>query len=264
MHQYRDMLRHVREHGIYKGDRTGTGMYECFGLQCRFDLKDGFPIDSLKRVFFRGALVEWLWMLSGSTNVKPLQEKKVHIWDEWADKDGELGPVYGAQWRNWQGPDGKTYDQVTDLENQLRTNPNSRRLILSGWAVHDIAAMKLPPCHLLYQFNVTNGRLSLILYQRSADMLLGVPFNQVAGALWVHALAKAHGLEPGEFVHMIGSAHIYSNHIEQVDEALTREPRPFPRLIIERDVKSILDFQESDFRLEGYQPHAHIAAPVAV
>lgn len=264
MHQYRDMLRFVRDNGIRKGDRTGTGTIEYFGLQTRFDLKDGFPIDSLKRVFFRGALVEWLWMLSGSTNVKPLQDQKIHIWDEWADADGELGPVYGAQWRRWQGADGKTYDQVTELEAQLRKNPESRRLIINGYNVAELHKMALPPCHTLYQFNVTDGRLSLFMYQRSGDMFLGIPFNQVACGLWVHALAKVHGLEVGEVVHAVGSAHIYLNHLDQVEEALGREPRPYPQLHIDRKADSILDYQASDFRLEGYNPHPHIAAPVAV
>lgn len=262
--RYKDMLAHVREHGTLKTDRTGVGTRECFGLTCRYDLSQGFPIDSLKRVFFRGALVEWLWMLSGSTNVGPLQEKGVHIWDEWADANGELGPVYGAQWRRWQAPDGRVIDQVAELQAQIRKNPDSRRLIINGWNVADLDRMALPPCHTLYHFNVTDGRLSLLLYQRSGDMFLGVPFNQVAGGLWIHALAHVAGLQPGEFVHVVGSAHIYLNHLEQVDEALSREPRPYPTLVLENAPDDILAFTEEHFRLDGYDPHPHIAAPVAV
>lgn len=264
MKQYLDLMRHVRENGVFKDDRTGTGTYSVFGYQMRFDLSEGFPLVTTKKTFLKGIIHELLWFLSGSTNIKYLVDHDVHIWDEWADEHGELGPVYGSQWRSWPGPDGKTIDQISRVVEDLKTNPNSRRHIVSAWNVAEVDEMALPPCHSLFQFYVADGRLSCQLYQRSADIFLGVPFNIASYALLNMMIAQVVDLEVGDFVHTLGDAHLYSNHIEQADKQLLREPRSLPTIRINPEVKDILGFKISDFELLEYDPHPGIKAPIAV
>lgn len=264
MQQYLDLMRHVRDHGTYKDDRTGTGTYSVFGHQMRFALADGFPLVTTKKMFLKGIIHELLWFLSGSTNIGYLTDHDVHIWDEWADEHGELGPVYGSQWRSWPGPDGATIDQISKLQDAIRTNPDSRRHIVSAWNVAEVDNMALPPCHTLFQFYVANGKLSCQLYQRSADIFLGVPFNIASYALLTMMLAQVCDLEAGDFVHTLGDAHIYSNHLEQADRQLQRDPLPLPTMTINPEVKDIFGFQYEDFSLQGYSSHAGIKAPIAV
>ena len=264
MKQYLDLMRHVRENGVFKDDRTGTGTYSVFGHQMRFDLSEGFPLVTTKKTFLKGIIHELLWFLSGSTNIKYLVDHDVHIWDEWADEHGELGPVYGSQWRSWPGPDGKTIDQISRVVEDLKTNPDSRRHIVSAWNVAEVDEMALPPCHSLFQFYVADGRLSCQLYQRSADIFLGVPFNIASYALLNMMIAQVVDLEVGDFVHTLGDAHLYSNHIEQADKQLLREPRSLPTIRINPEVKDILGFKISDFELVEYDPHPGIKAPIAV
>ena len=264
MQQYLDLMRHVREHGTYKDDRTGTGTYSVFGHQMRFTLADGFPLVTTKKMFLKGIIHELLWFLSGSTNIGYLTDHDVHIWDEWADEHGELGPVYGSQWRSWPGPDGATIDQISKLQQAIRNNPDSRRHIVSAWNVAEVDNMALPPCHTLFQFYVADGKLSCQLYQRSADIFLGVPFNIASYALLTMMLAQVCELEAGDFVHTLGDAHIYSNHLEQADRQLQRDPLPLPTMNINPAVKDIFSFQYDDFSLEGYSSHPGIKAPIAV
>ena len=264
MQQYLDLMRHVREHGTYKDDRTGTGTYSVFGHQMRFTLADGFPLVTTKKMFLKGIIHELLWFLSGSTNIGYLTDHDVHIWDEWADEHGELGPVYGSQWRSWPGPDGATIDQISKLQQAIRSNPDSRRHIVSAWNVAEVDNMALPPCHTLFQFYVADGKLSCQLYQRSADIFLGVPFNIASYALLTMMLAQVCELEAGDFVHTLGDAHIYSNHLEQADRQLQRDPLPLPTMNINPVVKDIFSFQYDDFSLEGYSAHPGIKAPIAV
>jgi thymidylate synthase len=264
MRQYEDFMRHVFEHGVHKTDRTGTGTRSWFGYQMRFDLREGFPLVTTKKLHLRSIIHELLWFLQGSSNVGYLRDNKVTIWDEWARDDGELGPVYGVQWRSWPTPDGGSIDQIAQVVQQIRSNPDSRRLIVSAWNVSDIPKMALPPCHLLFQFYVAEGRLSCQLYQRSCDIFLGVPFNIASYALLTHMVAQQCDLEVGDFVWTGGDCHIYSNHREQVLEQLAREPRPYPRLVITRRPPSLFDYAFEDFAIEGYDPHPHIKAPVAV
>ena len=264
MKQYLDLMRHVRENGVFKDDRTGTGTYSVFGYQMRFDLSEGFPLVTTKKTFLKGIIHELLWFLSGSTNIKYLVDHDVHIWDEWADEHGELGPVYGSQWRSWPGPDGKTIDQISRVVEDLKINPDSRRHIVSAWNVAEVDEMALPPCHSLFQFYVADGRLSCQLYQRSADIFLGVPFNIASYALLNMMIAQVVDLEVGDFVHTLGDAHLYSNHIEQADKQLLREPRSLPTIRINPEVKDILGFKISDFELLEYDPHPGIKAPIAV
>ena len=264
MQVYLDLLRHIKAHGTIKGDRTGTGTISTFGYQIRFDLSQGFPLLTTKKVHLRSIIYELLWFLRGETNIKYLHDHKVTIWDEWADANGELGPIYGYQWRRWPTPNGGHIDQITQLIDQIRNNPDSRRLIVSAWNVAEIEKMALPPCHTLFQFYVADGRLSCQLYQRSADVFLGVPFNIASYALLTMMIAQVTGLKPGDFVHTLGDAHIYLNHQEQVDEQLSRTPRPLPTMKLNPEVKSIFDFQYEDFTLEGYDPYPTIKAPIAV
>ena len=264
MLQYLDLLRHILEHGVEKSDRTGTGTLSVFGYQMRFDLAQGFPALTTKKLHLRSIIHELLWFLSGSTNVAYLREHGVTIWDEWADENGELGPVYGKQWRSWPAPDGGSIDQISKVVEQIRRNPDSRRHIVSAWNAAEVDEMKLPPCHTLFQFWVAEGRLSCQLYQRSADVFLGVPFNIASYALLTMMVARATDLEPAEFVHTLGDAHLYLNHLEQARLQLTREPRPLPRMEINPDVKSLFDYEYEDFRLVGYDPHPSIKAPIAV
>ena len=264
MQQYLDLMRHVRENGTLKADRTGTGTYSVFGHQMRFDLSAGFPLVTTKKVFLKGIIHELLWFLAGSTNISYLTDHNVHIWDEWADEHGELGPVYGSQWRSWPGPDGGTIDQIEALVEGIRTNPDSRRHIVSAWNVAEVNHMALPPCHTLFQFYVADGKLSCQLYQRSADIFLGVPFNIASYALLTMMLAQVCELEAGDFVHTLGDAHIYSNHLEQADRQLQRDPLPLPTMNINPAVKDIFSFQYDDFSLEGYSAHPGIKAPIAV
>jgi thymidylate synthase len=264
MQQYLDLMRHVRLHGVKKEDRTGTGTYSVFGHQMRFDLGQGFPLVTTKKLHLRSIIYELLWFIKGETNVKYLRENKVTIWDEWADANGDLGPVYGAQWRSWPARDGGTIDQLADVIARIKKTPDSRRLIVTAWNPADVDKMALPPCHNMFQFYVANGKLSCQLYQRSADIFLGVPFNIASYALLTHMIAKVTGLGVGDFVHTLGDAHIYSNHLEQADLQLTRKPKPLPQLIIKRDVTSIDDFQFEDFEITGYDPDPSIKAPVAV
>ncbi|VVG70211.1 thymidylate synthase [Pandoraea apista] len=264
MKQYLDFMRHVLEHGADKTDRTGTGTRSVFGYQMRFDLQEGFPLVTTKKVHIKSIVHELLWFLQGSTNVGYLQENGVSIWNEWADADGELGPVYGAQWRSWPTPDGGHIDQITQLVEQIRTTPDSRRLIVSAWNVGEIPRMALPPCHAFFQFYVANGKLSCQLYQRSADIFLGVPFNIASYALLTHMMAQQTGLEVGDFVWTGGDCHLYNNHLEQVATQLEREPFPLPKLEIARKPDSIFDYRFEDFRIVGYEAHPHIKAPVAV
>jgi thymidylate synthase len=264
MQQYLDLLHRVRQDGVWKDDRTGTGTYSVFGHQMRFDLADGFPMVTTKKLHLKSIAHELLWFLKGDTNIAYLKENGVSIWNEWADENGELGPVYGAQWRSWPAPGGETIDQVANVFNQIRTNPDSRRLIVSAWNPAEVDNMALPPCHCLFQFYVLEGKLSCQLYQRSADIFLGVPFNIASYALLTMMMAQATGLEVGEFVHTLGDAHIYSNHIEQADEQLSRTPFPLPTMAINPDVTDIFGFRFEDFTLEGYRFHPHIPAAVAV
>lgn len=264
MQAYLDLLRHIKTHGTIKGDRTGTGTISTFGYQMRFDLNQGFPLLTTKKLHLRSIIYELLWFLRGETNIQYLHDHKVTIWDEWADANGELGPIYGYQWRSWPTPDGGHIDQITQLIEQIRNNPNSRRLIVSAWNVAEIDKMALPPCHSLFQFHVADGKLSCQLYQRSADVFLGVPFNIASYALLTMMIAQVTGLTPGDFVHTLGDAHIYLNHQEQVEEQLSRTPRPLPTMKLNPEVKSIFDFQYEDFTLEGYDPYPTIKAPIAV
>ncbi len=264
MKQYHDFMRLVMNEGIDKGDRTGTGTRSIFGHQIRFDLLEGFPLLTTKKVHLRSIIYELLWFLAGDTNVKYLNENKVSIWDEWADENGELGPVYGAQWRSWPTAEGLAVDQISDLIQDLKVNPNSRRLIVSAWNVPEIAKMALPPCHCLFQFYVARGKLSCQLYQRSADIFLGVPFNIASYALLTLMIAQVTDLKPGEFIHTFGDAHLYNNHLDQAAEQLSRKPRPLPQMLLNPKVKDIFAFSFDDFILSGYNPHPHIPAPVAV
>ena len=264
MKQYLDLLKHVIDKGIEKSDRTGTGTISVFGHQSRYDLAEGFPVLTTKKLHLKSIIHELLWFLTGDTNIKYLQEKGVRIWNEWADENGELGPVYGYQWRSWPTPDGRHIDQITQVVNSLKNNPDSRRHLVSAWNVGQIDQMKLPPCHILVQFYVANGKLSCQLYQRSADIFLGVPFNIASYALLTLMMAQVCDLQPGEFVHTLGDAHIYLNHMEQVKLQLSREPYPLPQMKINQEVKSIFDFKYEDFELTGYQSHPHIAGKVAV
>ncbi len=264
MKQYLDLLRYVMDNGVMKSDRTGTGTKSVFGYQMRFDLSDGFPLLTTKKLHLKSIIYELLWFLKGDTNVKYLQDNGVRIWNEWADADGNLGPIYGKQWRAWRDYNGGTIDQLSEAVETIRTNPDSRRIIVSAWNVADLPEMHLPPCHAFYQFYVADGRLSLQLYQRSADIFLGVPFNIASYALLLMMVAQVTGLEAGDFVHTLGDAHIYTNHFEQVREQLGREPRALPVMRINPDVKSIFDFKYEDFTLENYNPHPHIKGVVAV
>ena len=264
MRQYLDLLQRVLEDGSVKTDRTGTGTRSLFGHQMRFDLSAGFPLLTTKKVHFRSVLVELLWFLRGETNLSYLHKYGVSIWDEWADEHGELGPVYGKQWRCWATPSGEVIDQIKQVETQIRETPDSRRLIVSAWNVADVPSMALPPCHLLFQFYVADGRLSCQLYQRSADLFLGVPFNIASYALLTMMMARTTGLEAGEFVHTFGDVHLYNNHFDQARKQLEREPRALPRLEILRTCDSIVDYEFEDFRVVDYDPHPHIPAPVAV
>jgi thymidylate synthase len=264
MKTYLDLLRHIRHHGVRKGDRTGTGTLSVFGYQMRFDLAQGFPLLTTKKLHVRSIIHELLWFLRGESNVTYLRQHGVTIWDEWADADGELGPVYGVQWRAWPTPDGRHIDQLRQVIDDIRRTPDSRRLIVSAWNVADIPRMALAPCHLLFQFYVAEGRLSCQMYQRSADVFLGVPFNIASYALLTMMVARECGLEVGEFIHTLGDAHLYLNHLEQADRQLTRTPYPLPRLRLNPDVCSVFDFRFEDFHLEDYVHHPHIAAPVAV
>jgi len=258
------MMRHVRDNGTFKEDRTGTGTYSVFGHQMRFDLSEGFPLVTTKKLHLRSIIHELLWFLSGDTNIKYLKENGVSIWDEWADENGDLGPVYGYQWRSWPTADGRHIDQISQVIDQLKNNPDSRRIIVSGWNVGELENMALPPCHAFFQFYVADGKLSCQLYQRSADTFLGVPFNIASYSLLVHMLAQQCDLEVGDFVWTGGDVHIYSNHLEQVDLQLTREPLPLPKLVIKRKPESLFDYKFEDFEIEGYEHHPHIKAPVAV
>lgn len=264
MQAYLDLLRHILKNGTHKSDRTGTGTQSCFGYQMRFDLQEGFPLVTTKKVHLKSIIHELLWFLKGETNIAYLKENKVSIWDEWADENGELGPVYGKQWRSWEGKDHKTIDQISDLVNQIKSNPDSRRLIVSAWNVGELPEMALMPCHALFQFYVADGKLSCQLYQRSADVFLGVPFNIASYALLTMMIAQVCGLQYGEFIHTFGDVHIYNNHREQVELQLSREPLPLPTMKLNPEVKNIFDFKFEDFTLENYQSHPAIKAPVAV
>lgn len=264
MKQYHDLMQHVLDKGATKTDRTGTGTISVFGYQMRFDLQEGFPLLTTKKLHLKSIIHELLWFLKGDTNIKYLTENGVHIWDEWADENGNLGPVYGSQWRSWPSADGRHIDQITEVVNQIKNNPDSRRMIVSAWNVGEINKMKLPPCHAFFQFYVADGKLSCQLYQRSADIFLGVPFNIASYAILTLMIAQVCNLQPGEFVHTLGDAHLYSNHIEQAKLQLTRDLRKLPTFKINPEVKSIFDFKFEDFTLEGYDPHPHIKAAVAV
>ncbi len=264
MQQYLGLLKHIIDHGVVKTDRTGTGTQSCFGYQLRFDLQKGFPLVTTKKVHLKSIIYELLWFLKGETNIAYLKDHGVKIWDEWADESGELGPVYGKQWRSWEGKDGKVVDQVTELIAQIRKNPDSRRLIISAWNVADLPDMALMPCHTLFQFYVADGKLSCQLYQRSADVFLGVPFNIASYALLTLMIAQVCGLQPGEFIHTFGDVHIYNNHMEQVKLQLDREPFPLPVMKLNPAINNIFHFDYDDFTLENYQSHPAIKAPVAV
>jgi thymidylate synthase len=264
MKQYHDLLKHVLETGVRKEDRTGTGTVSVFGYQMRFDLEQGFPALTTKKLHLRSIIHELLWFLKGETNIRYLHDNNVTIWDEWADANGDLGPVYGHQWRSWRSGDGNTIDQITEVVSLIKRNPDSRRIMVSAWNPGDIHKMALPPCHVLFQFYVANGRLSCQLYQRSADIFLGVPFNIASYALLTMMMAQVTGLKPGEFIHTFGDAHIYLNHLDQVQLQLSRDFRPLPQMVINPDIKDIFGFAFNDFSLEGYDPHPHIKAPVAV
>lgn len=264
MKQYLDLLKHTLNEGVEKTDRTGTGTISIFGHQSRYNLAEGFPLLTTKKLHLKSIIYELLWFLSGDTNVKYLQDHGVRIWNEWADENGNLGPIYGYQWRSWPDYKGGHIDQIKETINTLKNNPDSRRIIVSAWNVADIPNMKLPPCHAFFQFYVANGKLSLQLYQRSADIFLGVPFNIASYALLLKMMAQVTGLQEGEFVHTLGDAHIYTNHLEQVKLQLTREPRPLPKMKINPDVKNLFDFEYEDFQLEDYDPHPHIKGDVAI
>ena len=264
MQQYLHLLKHIRANGVMKEDRTGTGTQSVFGYQMRFNLADGFPLLTTKKVHLKSIIYELLWFLAGDTNIKYLQDHGVTIWDEWADENGNLGPVYGYQWRNWPAPDGRVIDQISMVIDTIRKNPDSRRMMVTAWNPADVEKMALPPCHCLFQFYVADGKLSCQLYQRSADVFLGVPFNIASYALLTLMVAQVTGLQPGEFVHTTGDTHLYRNHFEQVELQLSREPRPLPVMKLNPDVKSIFDFKYEDFTLEGYNPWPAIKAPVAV
>lgn len=264
MQQYLDLMRHIRDTGVYKGDRTGTGTQSVFGYQMRFDLSQGFPLVTTKKCHLRSIIHELLWFLQGDTNIKYLNDNGVSIWNDWADENGDLGPVYGHQWRSWPAPEGGTVDQIALLVEQIKNNPDSRRLIVSAWNVPEVNKMALPPCHTLFQFYVSEGKLSCQLYQRSADVFLGVPFNTASYALLTMMMAQVCGLEPGDFIHTFGDAHLYSNHKEQTELQLSRQPLPLPTMTLNPEVKDLFAFTFEDFELVGYQSHAHISAPVAV
>ncbi len=264
MKQYLSLMQRILDEGVEKHDRTGTGTLSVFGHQMRFNLAEGFPAVTTKKLHLRSIIHELLWFLQGDTNIRYLRENKVSIWDEWADENGDLGPVYGKQWRSWQTPSGETIDQITQLIHQIKTNPDSRRLIVSAWNVADVPNMALPPCHLLFQFYVAEGKLSCQLYQRSADVFLGVPFNIASYALMTMMIAQVCNLQPGDFVHTFGDAHLYLNHLDQTKLQLSREPRPLPTMKINPDVKDLFTFKYEDFELTNYDPHPHISAPVAV
>ena len=264
MKQYLDLLDRILTEGVKKEDRTGTGTISVFGNQMRFNLEDGFPLLTTKKLHLKSIIYELLWFLRGDTNIKYLKDHGVSIWDEWADENGELGPVYGHQWRSWPAENGGTIDQIQNVVNQIKNNPDSRRMIVSAWNVAEVERMALPPCHTMFQFYVANGRLSLQLYQRSADTFLGVPFNIASYALLLQMMAQVTGLKAGDFIHTTGDTHLYLNHIEQAKLQLTRAPRPLPRMVINPDVKDIFDFKYEDFQLEGYDPWPHIKAAVSV
>lgn len=264
MQQYLDLLQHILDKGSAKSDRTGTGTLSCFGYQMRFDLSEGFPLVTTKKVHLKSIIYELLWFLKGETNIRYLKEHGVSIWDEWADENGELGPVYGKQWRSWEGANGQVIDQISDALEQIKNNPDSRRIIVSAWNVADLPKMALMPCHALFQFYVADGRLSCQLYQRSADVFLGVPFNIASYALLTMMMAQVCGLTPGDFVHTFGDVHIYSNHLEQVKLQLGRKPYPLPKMKLNPGVKNLLNFTYNDFTLENYQHHPPIKAPVAI
>ena len=264
MQVYLELLQHILDKGTRKQDRTGTGTISTFGYQMRFDLQKGFPLVTTKKLHLRSIIYELLWFLKGDTNIKYLNEHKVRIWNEWADENGDLGPVYGHQWRSWGAPNGKHIDQISEIIDQIKNNPDSRRIIVSAWNVADIPQMALAPCHALFQFYVADGKLSLQLYQRSADVFLGVPFNIASYCLLLHMVAQVCNLKVGEFIHTFGDVHIYNNHIDQVNLQLTREPRPLPTLKLNPDRKDIFSFQYEDFSIDGYDPHPHIKAEVAV
>jgi thymidylate synthase len=264
MRQYHDLLARILDEGVAKSDRTGTGTLSIFGHQMRFDLSEGFPLVTTKKLHMKSIVHELIWFLAGDTNIQYLKDNGVRIWDEWADEKGDLGPVYGKQWRNWAAPDGHSVDQISWLVDEIRRNPDSRRLIVSAWNPADIPRMALAPCHCMFQFYVAEGRLSCQLYQRSADAFLGVPFNIASYALLTHMIAQATGLQPGDFVHSFGDAHLYTNHVEQAQLQLSRDPRPLPTLRLSPSVRSVFDFRYEDVVVEGYDPHPHIAAKVAV
>ena len=264
MKQYLDLMRHVRDNGVRKEDRTGTGTLSVFGHQMRFDLSEGFPLVTTKKLHLRSIIHELLWFLQGDSNIRYLRDNGVSIWNEWADDNGNLGPVYGVQWRSWPSADGRHIDQISAVLKQLRNNPDSRRIIVSAWNVADIENMALPPCHAFFQFYVAEGKLSCQLYQRSADIFLGVPFNIASYALLTLMMAQVTGLKPGEFIHTLGDAHLYLNHLEQTDLQLSRKPRPLPQMKISPEVSDLFSFKFDDFELIDYQPHPHIKAPVAV
>ena len=264
MKQYLDLLKDIMENGVDRSDRTGTGTRSVFGRQCRYDLTKGFPCLTTKKLHLRSIIHELLWFLKGDTNIKYLRDNKVTIWDEWADENGDLGPVYGHQWRSWPDYKGGTIDQIANVVNQLKHNPDSRRMIVSAWNVAEVDSMALPPCHTMFQFYVANGRLSLQLYQRSADTFLGVPFNIASYALLLQMMAQVTGFEPGDFIHTTGDTHLYLNHLDQARLQITREPRPLPVMKINPDVKDIFSFRYEDFKLEGYDPWPHIKAEVSV
>jgi thymidylate synthase len=264
MKQYHDLMNHVLETGTQKHDRTGTGTISVFGYQMRFDLEEGFPLVTTKKVHLRSIIHELIWFLKGDTNIRYLKDNGVSIWDEWADADGNLGPVYGSQWRSWPTPDGRHIDQISQVISQIKNNPDSRRMIVSAWNVAEIENMALPPCHSFFQFYVAEGRLSCQLYQRSADIFLGVPFNIASYALLTMMTAQVCGLKPGDFIHTLGDAHLYNNHLEQARLQLSRELRPLPVMKLNPEIRNILDFTYEDFSLENYDPHPHIKAPVAV
>lgn len=264
MKQYLDLLHRIRTEGVRKDDRTGTGTISVFGHQMRFNLEEGFPLVTTKKLHLKSIIHELLWFLKGDTNVKYLQENGVRIWNEWADENGDLGHIYGYQWRSWPDYEGGFIDQISEAVETISKNPDSRRIIVNAWNVADLKNMNLPPCHMFFQFYVADGRLSLQMYQRSADSFLGVPFNIASYALLLQMMAQVTGLKPGDFIHTLGDAHIYLNHLEQVDLQLSREPRPLPRMILNPDVKNIFDFKYEDFQLEGYDPWPHIAGKVSV
>lgn len=264
MQQYHDLLQHILDNGVQKTDRTGTGTISCFGYQMRFDLQKGFPLVTTKKLHLKSIIHELLWFLKGDTNIGYLKENNVRIWDEWADEQGDLGPVYGKQWRSWQGANGKVFDQIMDVLHQIKTNPDSRRMIVNAWNVAELPQMALSPCHALFQFYVANGKLSCQLYQRSADVFLGVPFNIASYALLTMMMAQVTGLQYGEFVHTFGDVHLYSNHLEQAQLQLSRTPYPLPEMHLNKSINDLFAFTFEDFTLENYQSHPHIKAPVAV